>query len=139
MRGELTEAGRALMLSCVFTPAYAVNQSSFFVALTTITPSGGDDSAELVEPSSGAGYSRAEVPVNTGWELDGGQVYNTADLSFGIPTEDWGLLRAWALVDSEGDGLVLAFGSLDEVEVVVDEEVLAPSGALTLRLGPVTL
>ena len=80
--------------------------TNFYLALFTTSPAlDGTGGSEV--STSGTGYARVLIDSATGWSAASGvnQTYtNTGDLTFGIPTANWGTIVAAGLFDATTAG-----------------------------------
>jgi hypothetical protein len=131
----VTDAGRvALMQSFV---GIASVPSAFYIALCTNLPDESADGTTLaqVEPPTGAGYARQSLPTGVGdWAESGFGVANLNSLTWGPATDDWGVIKSWALCSSLTGGEVYCAGDLPLSYRVLPPLVIELStGALALE------
>lgn len=118
-----TVAGN-LFLSDTSTPL----PDAYYLGLSTTAPSA--DGTGVTEPSSSAGYRRVEItdlsaPVS-------GVVTSTIDIEFPESLDDWGTISHYAVFDSETNGNLLIYGSLQRARSMDEGSIL------TIRAGDLT-
>ena len=103
--------------------------SAVYLALFPTDP--GDDMTGSTELSAG-GYSRQQVTFNA---ASNGAASNSADVTFGPATEDWGSIGGWALYDAATGGNALYHGAFETAKTVgVDDELVVKAGELQISL-----
>lgn len=114
--GLLTLYGRQLLLDAMFAPDSYVAPSIYF-GLTLDIPVDNADGSVLNEPWVG-GYARPQYHFGSSyWTPSGfGEIYNAEQISFAVPTADWGTLWSLVIVDSpwQGQGNVVYIGELTD-------------------------
>jgi hypothetical protein len=106
--GSFTTYGRKLLIDGLFiTPAPI---GTVYVALCFVVPGTTDDATRLIEPI-GLNYSRKSYAG--GW-LAGtaGEAFNANQVTFAVPSAEWGVLRGWAICNAATAGKVIASGAL---------------------------
>lgn len=90
-----------LLKNTAFTPP-----SSLWVSLFTTVPAlTGTGGVEV--STSGTNYGRVQIQANTGWSGPSGtnqEYVNAADLSFLVPTGNWGTVTGAGLFDAQTGG-----------------------------------
>lgn len=93
-----------------------------YIALLTTTPADGLDGVGLVEVSGGS-YARQPITYNTGWTSIGArpnlEISNAADITFPVPTANWGTITGAALYDAVTGGNLLYIAHLSASKNVV--------------------
>lgn len=90
--------------------------------------------SELTEPSA-ADYSRAMLEnVSGNWSVDQSTLANNIEIAFPVPSTEWGIIRHWAVLDTQavGSGRILLAGDLDPFQVVIGEQPYLPVGAMAV-------
>ena len=134
--GAITRYGASQMLLSAFIPENSAMPSSLWVALTLSVPPLEATGSSLIEPNVGD-YQRVEYSIGADhWLLDGQMtLMNSQDVTWPLPSENWGRIEGWALVDSPAGGLVLASGSIKtSVYVVAGASVSLPANLMRLRM-----
>jgi hypothetical protein len=112
--------------------------TGYYVGLCTSEPGTAMDGDVLsdIEPSGG-GYGRQRINYGGGnWELGDNYATNTAEVSFGLATADWGLLTHYALLSAPFGGGLFAWGEfLNPVYVQAGFAVNVPAGGIVLALS----
>jgi hypothetical protein len=91
------------------------------VALFTATPS---DAGGGTEVAGGLGYARVDrPPLDANWDAVGGagtdgHTSNTAAITFGAPTSNWGQVTHFAIFDNTTGGNLLFWGALTTPKTV---------------------
>lgn len=110
MSGSFTTYGRKLLIDGLFVSPAALGD--VYIAVTFVIPGTTDDATRLVEPV-GNNYERKAYPFTNGWQSGTpGEIFNTAPVTFKIPSADWGTLRGWAICSASTLGKVIAAGPL---------------------------
>jgi len=120
--------GREQLLAAFFMPELFDAPTDVFVALCLSIPSSGDTGDDLAEPTDPV-YVRQPYPIGSSYWGSTGRagVTNTEELSFGIPSEDWGVVVGWALCSHETGGKTFYVGELNNpVRVIYDAAVERP-------------
>lgn len=136
MSSGFTSYGVATMLRSLFTtdvatvPAFAEFAACLTVPVMNAT---GD---QLVEPPASAGYSRASLSMTAdSWGVsDFGEIYNIVDMPLGTPSQQWGPLYGWALVDPGTTECIVVGELIDPLDPVVGMEISVPPSALVIGL-----
>lgn len=104
--------------------------STVYVTVSTTDPAGEDG---LTEP--GGNFERAAVPNDTtNWpDATDGQKQNGQAITWDTPDTAWGVVRFWAIMDDEEDGVIIAYGKFSTHNPYVE------AGALTPRIPANTL
>lgn len=116
--------GRDQSLAAFFMPDQFDSPEVVYVAICLSVPTVGDTGDDLVEPSDDQ-YVRQPYPIGGDyWAFTGrGGVSNTAEVSFGVPSEDWGDVVGWALCTDEAGGSTYYVGELNNpLRVVYDPD-----------------
>lgn len=100
-----------------------------YVALFTTAPTAAGGGVEV----TGGSYARQTVvfaaPTN-------GQTSNNADVLFPVATANWGIVKAFALMDAASGGNMLYFGNLSaERTVLTSDQVKFAAGQLGVQEG----
>ena len=113
MSGTASMLLRQSLLAAYFTPDNYVGPGTLFVALANGTPLVNSSGSVVNEPTTG-GYARVPVPLDSDhWTITPfGEVVTSQDTVFATPTEEWGLLTSWVLLDAPIGGSLLSSGSL---------------------------
>lgn len=108
MAGSFTTYGRKLLIDGLFIQPAGIG--TVYIALAFVVPGTTDDATRLIEPV-GLGYERKSYAG--GW-LAGtaGEAFNGNQISFNVPSGDWGVLRGWAMCNLSTGGKVIASGAL---------------------------
>lgn len=115
MPNIVTEFGAADVLSCYV--GLTSPPAALYVALLNELPDETINGTTLsqVEVPSGVGYARALIGVGaSNWAVYGEAVANRNELLYGPSTDDWGVVRAWALCTALTDGDVIISNTLPE-------------------------
>lgn len=109
MSGSFTTYGRKLLIDNLFV-APTAGIGTVYIALCFVVPGTTDDATRLIEPV-GLGYARKSYAG--GW-LTGqpGEAFNGNQITFALPSADWGVLRGWAMCNTLTAGKVIASGAL---------------------------
>lgn len=116
MSGTVAPLLRGVLLDQVFRlPEGVVGPyASMWLALTSAVPPANAGGEELREPTRG-GYSRVEVAMgDQHWDRLATSVTNASRIYLPVPSDEWGLVAGWALLDTAEGGSTLATGSLIE-------------------------
>lgn len=139
MSGRLTLWGAGQILNSYFSRTTAPPENFYLALIAQIPPNGFVSGAEIDEPDQ-ASYSRIAVPNDGVNWTDNGQVHvisTEVDVTFTQAQEDWGILRYWALCQTDVDGMVYAVGNLeDPLDVNTGDTVVLGAGDLSITLGP---
>lgn len=135
----LTTFGRQAMVNQWWVRDLADSVTSVWVCYTVNVPPGNADGTQLDEPPGTAGYSRLEIPLDSGhWAPTGfGEIFNSLEDFFSAPTSDWGYISGIALTDDSGIGLgnVYATGEVAEpFRCPIGTTPLLEVGAVTIGL-----
>lgn len=110
MSGAFTTYGRKLLIEGLFVSPAPLGD--VYIAMTFVIPGTTDDATRLVEPV-GNNYARKAYGFANGWQAgSAGEVFNTAPVTFGMPSADWGTIRGWAICSAAAAGKVIAAGPL---------------------------
>lgn len=113
--------------------------ATLYVALCTDEPGTGWDGTVVptVEPPSGTGYLRVAYTTAGGWALaDGGFVFNLNDIDFPTPTDDWGQVTHFALLDDDVAGNLWFFEQFIEAQdMPAGADVTIPANTMTFELA----
>ena len=140
--GQFSQFAITQMLSSLLIPSQAVSlvpdsgTGSVYVALTSSVPLLGVSGDKLVEPTSST-YSRKEYGLDVNyWMLEGGRaISNKQDIVWDMPTEDWKMIRGWALCTAATAGIVVASGALSNPFFIKSgTQPIVPAGALRMRM-----
>jgi hypothetical protein len=134
--GQLSTYGRTVMVNSVFRPEAAAVLGGAYMALTLAVPVDTDTGSSILEPTAS---SFERVPYGLGtyfWTMmSPGQVANTQQISWVIPTDNWGQVIGWALCTESTSGMVLAFGRLRRsMAIVAGQRLKVPPGSLRVSL-----
>lgn len=105
---------------------------ALFTTVPALTGSGGTEVT-----TSGTNYGRIQIAQGSGWAGPAGtnQVYsNTADLSFLVPTANWGTVTGAGLFDAQTGGNLLWVGTLTSPKIVNNGD-----GAPRVQAGQITI
>jgi hypothetical protein len=94
--------------------------SSLWVALFTTVPSL-DGTGGVEVSTSGTNYGRIEIQAANGWQGPSGsnQEYsNISDLTFQVPTANWGTIQGAGLYDAQTGGNLMYVAYLTTAKVV---------------------
>lgn len=108
-----------------------------YVALYTTTPGDATSAANTGEVStSSTGYARQAVPGSSWGSASGGQIQNSAVISFPQATGSWGQVNGVALVDgASGGSNIIWYGALTTPKTVTNGDTFQfQANALTLTL-----
>jgi hypothetical protein len=132
----ISDYGASAFLSALF--AITGQISGYYIALCTDEPGPGFDGLilEELEPI-GTDYARQHYPSNdTNWAVNGNYLASLAEISFGTPAVDWGLLTHYALCTAATAGDIYAWGEfLNPSFVSAGFEFVIPPGGLVLSLA----
>lgn len=101
-----------------------------YVGLSLADP--GDDGSGVSEPTHES-YARVETDPSDWTVASGGVIKNAVDLTFPVPTGDWGTVTHGILFDAASGGNFLAYGSFP-----VPIEILAGPDAPLFIAGDIT-
>ena len=105
---------------------------SMFLGLYSTTPGNNTRGTEI----SGNGYARQPIN-NSAWEdPDGGTIATNADITFPVPTGNWGTIRGCAFLDALTNGNILWWANVTSPKTIVNGGA-APrfdAGALTIQV-----
>ena len=85
-----------------------------------------------------ASYTRMEVvnEVASFGEILDGEKRNANEILFPVPTEDWGIVTHFAILDADVDGSILFYGELaTPKEVEMGKTISFPPAALRIRFA----
>lgn len=140
--GQFSQFAITQMLSSLLMPSQAVSLASddgtgsVYIALTTSIPLLGAPGNKLVEPQSTT-YARKEYGLGADyWVLEGGRaISNAKDIAWDTPTEDWKMVRGWAMCTAATAGIVIASGALSNPFFIKSgTQPVVPTGALRMRM-----
>jgi hypothetical protein len=120
--------GRDQSLAAFFMPDLFDAPALVYVALTLVLPTEGDTGSDLIEPSDPI-YLRQPYQIGSEfWGLTGrGGASNLDEISWGVPSVDWGDMRGWALCSDESGGRTYYLGELNPpLRVIYDPDVERP-------------
>lgn len=108
MSGSFTTYGRKLLIDGLFISPVSIG--TVHIALTFVIPGTTDDATRLIEP---VGLNYARQAYSGGW-LAGtaGEAFNANQITWPLPSADWGVVRGWAMCSAATGGKVIASGSL---------------------------
>ncbi len=136
MAGNMSDYLEVALIKHLFRTGSYTKPTQLNVALYTVTPS---DAGGGTEVAGGKGYARVNVPpLDANWDATSGTdglTKNTAAITFGAPTADWGQIVAFAILDESAN--FLFWGPLTTPKTVNNGDP-APSfaiGALTITLS----
>lgn len=96
--------------------------TQLYVALFTTLPQlNGTGGVEV--STSGTGYARVAIPQNTGWQGPSGtnQEYaNSTDLTFQVPTGNWGTIQGSGIFDAAEGGNLYWVGYLTTTKAITN-------------------
>lgn len=133
MPGSATDAEEVSILKARFGGAADTVPATWYVALTTTTPT---DSAAGTEVTGGA-YARAAVTNNTTnfpAPTSGNPVTNATAITFAAPTANWGTVTAFELWDALTAGTRRYWGTLTTSRVINNGD-----GAPSFAIGALTI
>lgn len=136
MSSGFTVYGMALIMRSIFTPDSVSTPVNLEFAGCLTIPVMNSSADQLHEPEAALGYSRANVSVGSmAWDVsDFGEIYNLTMLSLGTPTQYWGPLYGWALIDP-GLGEVINVGEfIDPIDPVVGQQAVVEPAAIVVGL-----
>lgn len=125
-------------LSHIFIEDY-VSPDNLYIGLCLANPTDAGTGAACFEVSDvDTNYARVETAPSD-WELSGtpGIVYNKNAIEFNIPSDDWGLIKSFVILDSGtyGTGNMLIYGPVDpEIEIVQGSIPRFSAGAMSIAL-----
>lgn len=99
--------------------AFQVPTTLYVALFTTVPQLTGAGGVEV--STSGTGYQRVPILQNTGWQGPAGtnQEYsNSSDLSFQVPTGNWGTITGCGIYDSQDGGNLYWVGYLTTSKAV---------------------
>ena len=109
--------------------------SDYYVALITGKQPGVAVVGEELEEPDFPDYTRARIEnISANWSTEDGVVSNAIAVTYPIPTNEWGIIKHWALCDAEAGGRVFFAGELENFTVVVGEQLIFPIGSLAFGL-----
>jgi hypothetical protein len=137
--GRLTLWGAEQLLGTYFGRA-AEPPTEFYLALIAdAAPTAYVSGDELDEPGM-ISYQRALIPNDVdhwGVESQPQITTNLLDVSFVMATEDWGILRYWALCNAFIEGYCYFVGELEQpVQVNAGDTAVIGTSNLSVSLGP---
>lgn len=139
MAGRITLWGADQLLTSYFSKKAEVPPSFHLALIKDVAPTPFISGAELDEPIGGS-YVRTLIPNDTDHFSNIGQpqVINLeANVQFLPATDLWGMIRYWALCNSEVDGFVYFIGKLVAPMRVDNGDIaFVPAGDLSVALGP---
>ena len=116
------------VLDHLFGKAVYSPPAHIYVGLSLADPL--DDGSGLSEPTD-ASYARVETDPADWTASNGGVIENATDITFPVPTGDWGTVTHGCLFDAASGGNLLACGSLlvpYEILAGPDAPVIAAAG-----------
>jgi len=126
-------------LASYFSKTKEPPENYYLALIRQIAPTPFVSGAELDEPD-GMGYARLRIPNNSVYWSNESQpqvMLMVENLSFQMATDNWGMIRYWALCNAEAEGFVYATGSLETVQDVPEGEVVQLLGSdLAISIGP---
>ena len=92
--------------------------TDLYVALFTVAPNlDGTGGTEV--PTSGTNYARQQISVATSsWNISGLEFSNSNDVTFGVPSANWGTVNATALFDSASGGNLIQVATLQNPKTI---------------------
>ena len=131
MAGVTGTYGKDYILAAAF--ANGAQRVSYRLALLTAKPAPDDDGSELAEVVA-ADYARITVAASV-FTADSGAMYNESTVTFPTATNDWGVIRYWALTTALTGGEFITAGRLTTAKRVNTGSVASfEPGALSLAL-----
>ena len=116
----MTNLGSQKLMDYLLKGTTFTRPTNFYLALFTTTPA--LDSTGGVEVSvSGTGYSRLVIDSATGWSAVTGvnMTYtNTAELTFGLPTANWGTIVSAGLFSAQTAGDLWLISNLSSAKTI---------------------
>jgi hypothetical protein len=138
--GSFSDYAELKVLDHIVGKAAFTMPTHVWVALFTTAP---NDASTGTTPSPGvevsaAGYGRVDAVGAAGFNgsAASGSISNSVAITFGAPTANWGTIVAFALIDAQTNGNILAWGAVTPNKTVNNGDA-APSfaiGALTITL-----
>ena len=133
MSGFPTVAGANYLVDLFSASEWPV--SDYYVALIVGAQPGVAIIGEELEEPEAADYTRARIEnVSANWVTENGVVTNAIQVSFPVPSTEWGIVKHWALCDAAQGGRVLFAGDVEQFTVVIGEQVFFPIGVLSFGL-----
>lgn len=133
MSGFITNSGENYLLDLV-TGAMNAHPVYYIALITNEPPTQFISGFDLDEPQV-ADYTRASVlNIPGNWTPPSGEIANLDVIEFSIAEEDWGIIRHYAICDSQEGGEVLWAGDF-EIPVTIEEgdQLIIHPGALVIR------
>lgn len=108
-------------------------KQSFWFALLTEQAGATATGTSIQEPIAGS-YERARIDnVSGSWEISGTSLNNGVAIEFVPATEDWGMVRGWAMCTDNLDGKVIMLEMFETpVEVTAGTSVTFPIGGVSI-------
>jgi len=133
MIGYFTADGADYLIN-LFTANEQAIPTYYLALITGDQPGIASHGSELDEPPF-AEYARAPLENLSGNWINQPQLALTnIDASFPVASQDWGIVRFWALCDQAQDGRVLMAGDFDSFQVSAGDQVVFVAGTLGISL-----
>lgn len=136
MPDGISDFGAGAWLSALF--GVTADITGYYVALCNAEPGVASDGTILadLEPVDGA-YARQAYGVGAlNWAVNGNYLVSLAEIGFGFPTIDWGLITHYAMLTDDVDGDLYAWGEFANPEyVTAGYEFTIPEGGVVLSLA----
>ena len=92
--------------------------TNIYVALFTVAPNL-DGSGGTEVSTSGTNYGRQAIPVGAAeWNVSGLEFSNANDVTFGVPSSNWGTINATALYDAATGGNLIEVATLQNPKTI---------------------
>lgn len=105
-----------------------VAPENMYLALLTASSTEDTAGTEVISES----YTRQAITFDTATE---GVIKNSADITFDIATESWGIITSVAVFDAENAGNMLFYSDLGHPQTIdVDNQVVFKIGKLSITL-----
>ena len=141
MSTGFTSYGMATMLRAIFTPDVALPTVNAQLAVCFSAPVNNATGDQLDEPPMppddvDVGYSRGSVTMSSEfWAVsDFGEIYNADTIAVGTPTEYWGPLYGWALIDADTNECIVVGELVDPIDPVQGEPLEVPVASLVIGM-----
>lgn len=136
MSSGFTVYGMALIMRSIFTPDSVSVPVNFEFAGCLTIPVMNSSPDQLYEPEPSLGYSRANVaPGSASWGVsDFGEIYNLTMLGLGTPTQYWGPLYGWALIDPDLGEVINVGEFIDPIDPVVGQLAVVEPASIVVGL-----
>lgn len=139
MGAGVGDFGAATWLAALFGVSPLPTQYWVALASDEPDPQGDGDTLVALEPDPTLGYARQ--PYGTGtdnWVVDGVMLTNTNDITFGVPSDDWGPVNHFVLCDDPSSGDLYGWGLLsDPLNILAGAPVILPAGGLVVAITSV--